>query len=57
MTAAPKTAPTHIQVPKGADEVACDGGNGALGHPRVYYSFDSADTVTCGYCDRVFSKK
>lgn len=46
-----------ITVDSHADEVACDGGNGALGHPLVYYTFDATDTVRCGYCDREFTKK
>jgi len=46
-----------IPVAKDADEVACDGGSGPLGHPLVYYTFDGQDEVRCGYCDRVFSKK
>ena len=33
--------------------VACDGGEGALGHPRVWLQI-AADTgyVTCPYCDK-----
>lgn len=36
-------------------KVACDGGEGALGHPRVWLSIP-ADTgaVECGYCDKRF---
>lgn len=52
-----RTAPEIIQVPAHADEVACDGGNGALGHPLVYYTFDRQPRVACGYCGRVFVKK
>ena len=37
--------------------VKCNGGNAALGHPEVYYSFDGETEVTCGYCGQVFSKK
>ena len=35
--------------------VACDGGEGALGHPRVWYHIPR-DTgwVECGYCDAKF---
>jgi uncharacterized Zn-finger protein len=33
--------------------VACDGGGGALGHPRVWYSLEDGEAV-CGYCDRKF---
>ena len=38
-----------------AHRVACDGGEGALGHPRVYLTVDP-DTgfVECPYCDKVF---
>ena len=34
--------------------VWCDGGEGALGHPRVYMEMGDADYVDCGYCDRRF---
>ena len=34
--------------------VMCDGGGGALGHPRVWYDMGDADCVECGYCDRRF---
>jgi len=36
--------------------VACDGGNGALGHPRVYLHIDPEHdhSVTCGYCSRTY---
>ena len=54
----PKTEfiPEIINVPADADEVACDGGNGALGHPVVWYTFDKQNVVDCGYCDRRFVK-
>lgn len=34
--------------------VACDGGEGALGHPRVYLNLGADDRVECPYCDRLF---
>lgn len=35
--------------------VACDGGEGALGHPRVWLSLDpKTGYVECGYCDKRF---
>jgi len=34
--------------------VSCDGGGGALGHPRVYMEMGDSDFVECGYCDRRF---
>ena len=37
--------------------IACDGGGGALGHPRVYLEMGEDDFVECGYCDRRFVKK
>ena len=37
--------------------VMCDGGGGALGHPRVYYDMGDQDFVECGYCDRRFVLK
>lgn len=49
--------PELIVVDNDADEVSCDGGGGALGHPVVWYSFDKSDFVECGYCDRAFVKK
>ena len=33
----------------------CDGGKGALGHPRVYLTIaNGQDSVTCPYCSRKF---
>ncbi len=35
--------------------VACDGGEGALGHPRVWLSIpEEPGWVDCGYCDKRF---
>lgn len=35
--------------------VACDGGEGALGHPRVWLSIPhETGMVECGYCDKRF---
>ena len=33
--------------------VACDGGGGALGHPKVWYSLEDGE-AECGYCGRRF---
>jgi uncharacterized Zn-finger protein len=49
--------PEIIIVDSHADQVVCDGGGGPLGHPKVWYSFDGASRVDCGYCDRQFLKK
>lgn len=36
--------------------VACDGGNGALGHPRVFLQIEG-DHVDCPYCGRRYRLK
>ncbi|VDK39335.1 unnamed protein product [Taenia asiatica] len=36
--------------------VACDGGHGALGHPRVYINLDKPGLHTCGYCGLRYEK-
>jgi uncharacterized Zn-finger protein len=51
-----ENTPETIMVDAHADEVVCDGGGGALGHPRVWYVFDGRSSVECGYCDRLFVK-
>ena len=48
--------PEIILVDNHADGVSCDGGGGALGHPRTWYTFDGKDVAECGYCDRLFVK-
>ena len=49
-----ETAPPEYEI---TDKwrVACDGGEGALGHPRVWLTLDR-DTgyVVCGYCGKLF---
>ena len=34
--------------------IACDGGGGALGHPKVFLEMGSETSVECPYCDRKF---
>jgi len=34
--------------------VACDGGGGALGHPKTYLDMGTDTQVKCKYCDLVF---
>lgn len=38
-------------------KVACDGDEGALGHPRVYLNMGGDGQVECPYCDRLFILK
>jgi uncharacterized Zn-finger protein len=33
---------------------ACDGGEGPLGHPRVYLNLSPAGKIECPYCSRLF---
>ena len=36
-------------------KIACDGGGGALGHPRVFLHIDpDSGHITCPYCSRVY---
>jgi uncharacterized Zn-finger protein len=36
-------------------KIACDGGEGALGHPRVWLAVPhDTGVVECGYCDKKY---
>jgi uncharacterized Zn-finger protein len=37
--------------------VACDGGGGAMGHPRVYLTLGKEGEVECPYCSRKYVLK
>ncbi|XP_053247137.1 NADH dehydrogenase [ubiquinone] iron-sulfur protein 6, mitochondrial-like [Podarcis raffonei] len=38
--------------------ISCDGGSGALGHPKVYINLDKdTKTGTCGYCGLQFKQQ
>ncbi len=37
-------------------EAICDGGAGALGHPKVYLPFGKNNEVICYYCGKKFVK-
>ncbi len=39
----------HVQ----SSTVSCDGGDGPLGHPRVYLRITGVQ-VTCPYCSKLF---
>jgi uncharacterized Zn-finger protein len=41
----------------GEKVVACDGGGGALGHPRVYLNMGSNNSIECPYCSRHYVLK
>ncbi|MBT4906695.1 MAG: zinc-finger domain-containing protein [Rhodospirillaceae bacterium] len=36
-------------------EIACDGGGGALGHPRVFLNMGENKAIDCPYCGRQFT--
>ena len=40
-----------------SETVACDGGGGALGHPRVFLHMDGAGRIDCPYCSRRYVLK
>ena len=41
-----------------ASRIPCDGGEGALGHPRVWLQIPEAEGFAeCGYCDKRFVRK
>lgn len=50
-----REAPEIIEVQD--TTVACDGGGGALGHPRVFLRIAAQGFVECPYCDRKFVLK
>ncbi len=39
-------------------KVACDGGGGALGHPKVFLTIGSGEKqIVCPYCSRTYRLK
>jgi uncharacterized Zn-finger protein len=52
----PAPEPEVIEVER--SRIACDGGGGPLGHPRVWLQIDpEKGWVECGYCDRKYVLK
>jgi len=47
--------PETMEVEK--EVVACDGGVGPLGHPRVWLNMEGRGRVDCPYCGRRFVLK
>ncbi len=54
-TDAPETAPETIYVTQ--HRIACDGGGGPLGHPKVFLEMGQGSQVECPYCGRKFILK
>ena len=48
----PVEAPETIEVDD--TRVACDGGGGPLGHPKVYLNLGKDGRIECPYCSRVY---
>jgi uncharacterized Zn-finger protein len=49
------TIPAPEEIDVTGTRIACDGGGGPLGHPRVWLQIDPEQGwVECGYCDRRF---
>ncbi|HBQ22456.1 MAG TPA: zinc-finger domain-containing protein [Alphaproteobacteria bacterium] len=36
--------------------VSCNGGGGALGHPKIYLEMGDEHQITCPYCGREFRR-
>ncbi|KTW29163.1 hypothetical protein T552_01120 [Pneumocystis carinii B80] len=36
--------------------VSCNGGDGSLGHPKIYINLNKNEPVSCGYCGIRFQK-
>ncbi|KAK4123330.1 NADH:ubiquinone oxidoreductase 18.4kD subunit, partial [Parathielavia appendiculata] len=37
--------------------VACDGGGGPTGHPKIFINTDKPEIATCGYCGLPFANE
>lgn len=38
-------------------KIACDGGKGSLGHPRIYITLEKTGKKACPYCGQEFEKE
>lgn len=54
MAAAANSVPPSEIIVTEDHRIACDGGGGALGHPKVFLEMGEHDFVECPYCDRRF---
>jgi uncharacterized Zn-finger protein len=46
-----------IEIDQNTETICCDGGQDDLGHPAVYYTFNSQNKIICDYCGKIFIKK
>ena len=51
----PVEAPEIIEVE--TTKVCCDGGGGALGHPRVFLNLTAEGKIECPYCSRLYVRE
>ena len=54
LTTTSRPRPPIEKIVVASHRIACDGGGGALGHPKVWYEMGSDNEVECLYCGRVF---
>ena len=52
-----QTSTADEAIPVESPVVACDGGGGALGHPRVYLNMGDKSEIDCPYCGRHYVLK
>lgn len=45
--------PVEIEIVQ-EKQVHCDGGAGALGHPRIFLEMGANTSVECPYCGKLF---
>ncbi len=50
------SATTSERIEVTSRTVSCDGGDGALGHPRVWLHIEASE-IMCPYCSRLFILK
>ena len=36
-------------------KVSCDGGGGALGHPKIFLDMGKNNKIICPYCSKLFN--
>ena len=46
-----------IKVDLDTETICCDGGEDSLGHPAVYFTFDSQNTIIYNYCGKTFIRE
>jgi|TARA_B110000114_G_scaffold182704_1_gene222531 uncharacterized Zn-finger protein len=44
-------------ISKDTENIKCDGGEGDLGHPAVYFKMTNEKEISCNYCNKKFIKE